>query len=123
MALITLAADAQTAEPNRMIVFNKQGRFKSWNINDIDSVGFFRTEGRVAADVKVNKFAKGQAGQSDTLWIEAIKTEACRTFKITVIPTNTANTLTTDLIAATFMEENGGIYHLWMTSQRTDDRF
>lgn len=109
MALITLAADAQTAEPNRMIVFNKQGRFKAWNINDIDSVGFFRTEGRVAADVKVNKFAKGQAGQSDTLWIEAIKTEACRTFKITVIPTNTANTLTTDLIAATFIEENGGI--------------
>lgn len=107
LAAISMAVGAQTVEPNRMIVIDKQSRFKSYNIQDIDSVGFFRVDGRVAADVKVKGYARGKGSNSDTLWLEITKTEACHTYKITVVPTNTANKFTTDLICATYMEENG----------------
>lgn len=107
LAVVSLAAEAQNVEPNRMVVSNKQGRYHSYNISDIDTVGFYRINGRVAADVKVNKFAKGQGAESDTLWLNIKKSAACSTYKICTLPTNTANMLNTDLICATYMEENG----------------
>lgn len=108
LAVVSLAAGAQTVEPNRMVVSNLQGRYQSYNIKDIDSVGFYRIDGRVAADVTVNGYSRGVGDDTDTLWLAVTKSEACRTYKITVLPTNTANMLTTDLICATYMEEQGG---------------
>ncbi len=87
---------------------NKVGRYTAYNINDIDSIGFAKINGTVAADVKVLNYARGVDGDTDTLWLAVTKTEACRTYKIMVLPTNTMNMITSDLAAATFIEENGG---------------
>lgn len=109
LAVVSLAAGAQTAEPNRLIVSNLQGRYKAYNIKDIDSLGFYRIDGRVAADVKFLSYTRGEGDESDVLHLSVTRTEACNSFKIAVLPTNTANMFTTDLICATYIEEQGGI--------------
>ncbi|MBP3511479.1 MAG: hypothetical protein J6K19_05515 [Prevotella sp.] len=113
LAVISLAMDAQTTGPNRMIVANKAGRYTSYNVNDIDSIGFATIEGTVAADVKVLSYTRGEGNNSDTIHLAVTKTPSCYKYKITVLPTNTANRLTTDLQAATYMEEQGGSQIYW----------
>lgn len=113
LAVISLATDAQTTEPNRIVVANKAGRYTAYNINDIDSIGFATIEGSVAADVKVLSYARGNGDNSDTLRLAITKTKACRTFKITIVPTNTMSMLSTDLQAATYINEysNSAVYY------------
>lgn len=109
LAVISLATTAQTTDPNRLLVTNKLGSYTSYNIDDIDSIGFATVEGAVAADVKVLGFTAGKGADSDTLWLEVTKTPSCYTYKILVLPTNTANQITNNLEAEAYMNSYNAI--------------
>ena len=109
LAVISLATNAQTTEPNRLIIVDKIGNDQTYNIKDIDSIGFATVEGTVAADVKVLGYAQGKGTASDTIWVAVTKTPACYTYKILVLPTNTANQITSDLMAEAYMNRYDAI--------------
>ncbi len=105
LLVFSLCSFAQT-EPNRIIVGEKGGNLKGFIIDRVDSIYFDTVEGRVAADVKFKDFTSGVTG--DTVWLSVTKTAECQAFKITVLPTNTANQLTTDEAASAYFENIGG---------------
>lgn len=105
MALISISALAQT-KPNRMLVVEKNGSYKGFLVERVDSVFFTSIEGRVAADVTFQKYNTGESG--DTVWVTVTKTPECKNFRINCIPKNIADKLVDDATAARYFEHIGG---------------
>lgn len=88
--LLAGTAIAQEA-PNRIIVHNTGGTFTGYVTDRIDKIGFANVDEDVEAEVIVNQVAL------DKLVLTVQRTEACRGFKISVIPELTARQLTNDV--------------------------
>lgn len=102
LSIFSMALFAQT-NPNRILVWEKSGNVKGYLVENVDSVTFVKQEGRVAADVEFTGYSTGDTG--DTLRLKVIRTKLCEGFRITVLPTNTANRLTTDASIASYLEQ------------------
>ncbi len=104
LALMAVVAFAQDA-PNRLFIHEKSGSFKGFIVDRVDSISFATVSGRVAADVTFNKYETAETG--DILWITVKRTADCQGFRISCLPTNTANMLKDDAAVASYLEMNG----------------
>lgn len=88
--LIAPVLGAQTSEEPNRILLNLPGGFnyKSYVIDNVDSITFARVEGEVAAKIKIIEVGDNEL----TLDIE--RTDACSSFLINVIPQSIANQVT-----------------------------
>lgn len=94
-SMVTAAAGfAQTEEaPNRILVTNTAGNYTGFVIDYLDNVSFARVDGEVLAKVEVNEVAL------DSLKLTVTRTPDCRYYRLAVVPTLTANQLTSDVSA------------------------
>lgn len=106
LGMMTLGANAQTATtPNRMIINSPLGT-KAYAIDKVGDVTFAKREGDVRADVKVLDYEK-DATKGDVIHVAVTRTDPNVTYKIDVLPTNTASQYDDDVMARYF-EMYGG---------------
>lgn len=103
-ALLALVGNAQT-NPNRVLVREASGNLKGFLAERVDSIYFGKVDGRVAADVTFTSFEKTDAGA--TINLKVVKTAACQSFSIAVLPTNRASMLSSDAQKANYIENYG----------------
>lgn len=76
----SMAAVAQDAEPNRMLVISADNSYKAFNIEHVSAVQFATVEGKVGTELKVKSHTmKG-------LTVECMRTDACEQFLLNVVP-------------------------------------
>lgn len=86
---MTAGANAQTETvPNRMIINSPLGT-KAYAVDQVGDITFARKEGTVRADVQVLSYAKDDT-KGDVVTVKVTRTDENSTFKIDVLPTNTA---------------------------------
>lgn len=101
LVMTSMAVFAQN-NPNRLLVREKSGDIKGFLVENIDSVFFVKEEGRVAADIEFLGYTAGDDG--DAIQLKVIRTKNCEAFRISILPTNTANQLADDLSVAKYLE-------------------
>lgn len=100
LAMLSIAASAQSNKPNRLIVNQASGQIAAYRLQSVDSLSFKTVEGKVSADVTFNKYNTGSTG--DTIWVAVKKSEACMNYRIDVLPTARVKAYSDDNIAHYF---------------------
>ena len=86
---MSTGVQAQTdVVPNRMIVSSKVDS-KAYAVEHVDSIYFARKEGKVKANVEFISYEKNE-DEGDIVYVKVTRTDPKSTFKIDVLPTNTA---------------------------------
>lgn len=86
---MSTGVQAQTdVVPNRMIVSSQVGS-KAYAVEHVDSIYFARKEGEVKANVEFISYEKNE-DEGDIVYVKVTRTDPKSTFKIDVLPTNTA---------------------------------
>lgn len=86
---MSTGVQAQTdVVPNRMIVSSKVDS-KAYAVEHVDSIYFARKEGEVKANVEFLSYEKNE-DEGDIVYVKVTRTDPKSTFKIDVLPTNTA---------------------------------
>lgn len=104
LAALSLVANAQS-RPNRLLVHQKSGATAAYRLGSLDSLSFYNIEGEVRADLTFNKYNTGDTG--DTIWVAVKKTEACKSYRIDVLPTARVKAYSDDDIARYFEINQG----------------
>lgn len=103
LALACISATAQT-NPNRLIVREKSGNIKGFLAERVDSIFFVKQEGRVAADVTFGSYNSDEG----SLTVNVKRTEACQSFRLTVVPTVNMAYMKDDAAVASYFDQKGG---------------
>lgn len=80
-AVISFGAMAQSAEPNRLLIYDKSENAKGFVLDNVDHIEFKSVEGEVAANVEVLDV------MMDAITVKVARTDACQAFKISCFPT------------------------------------
>lgn len=92
--------------PDRMVIHQASGNFKSYLPERIDSITFHKIEGRVAADVNILEISL------EKLIVEITRTEACQGFKLSCLPKVLADRLNTDASLCDYIDkESTNVYY------------
>ncbi|MCH5238005.1 MAG: hypothetical protein J1E95_09440 [Muribaculaceae bacterium] len=75
-----LSAYAEEPAPNRVLVVNPKGEYKSFVIDYTDQVKFMTIPGRVGVDVELFEIGL------DFMTVSFIRTEACYTYELAILP-------------------------------------
>lgn len=105
MTLCVVAGFAQQ-NPNRMVVFEKDGVFRGYLVERIDSVIFPKVEGEVKAALECT----GVNMDKLAIIVNVTRTPECAGFKIGVIPTVTANRLS-DMGVIDYVSNSGTSFY------------
>ena len=81
-AAMGLSAFAQEVDPNRLILVDKSGNYKSYVVDNVDHLEFRTVEGEVAADVEILDVTL------EGITISVQRTEACQAFKLACYASN-----------------------------------
>lgn len=88
LVMAFVAASAQST-PNRMLVIDKDGYFKGFGIENIDSIIFASVEGKIAAEMTFSGVTE-EADGNYMITLDITKTESCQAFRIGILPTAVA---------------------------------
>ena len=111
---MSTGVQAQTdVVPNRMIVSSKVDS-KAYAVEHVDSIYFARKEGEVKANVEFLSYEKNE-DEGDIVYVKVTRTDPKSTFKIDVLPTNTAKRYD-DITFARYFEQQS-------TSQKLAEDF
>lgn len=103
---MSTGVQAQTdVVPNRMIVSSQVGS-KAYAVEHVDSIYFARKDGEVKANVEFLKYEKDE-DENDIVYVKVTRTDPSSTFRIDVLPTNTAKQYD-DLTFARYFERMSG---------------
>lgn len=104
-------AAAQEQAPNRILVVNSNGNYKGYVIDHVQDIRFAKVEGEVLANVEIFDV------DLDILSVAIIRTEACQSFRLSIVPQSVANALSNDVAAITYVENDGSdMYYQDFTS-------
>ena len=111
---MSTGVQAQTdVVPNRMIVSSSVAS-KAYAVDHVDSIYFARKEGEVKANVEFISYDKNE-DEGDIVYVKVTRTDPKSTFKIDVLPTNTAKRYD-DITFARYFEQQS-------TSQKLAEDF
>ncbi len=96
-------ASAQDTTPNRLLL-NRNGMSTAYAIDRVDSLSFATVEGEVKAaleykDVKITP-------EADSIWVAVTMSEACYSYSIDVLPSNTTNHYDDETLGRYFQQMN-----------------
>ncbi|WP_333577849.1 hypothetical protein [Leyella stercorea] len=111
---MSTGVQAQTdVVPNRMIIHSSVAS-KAYAVDHVDSISFARKEGEVKANVEFLSYEKNE-DEGDIVYVKVTRTDPKSTFKIDVLPTNTAKRYD-DITFARYFEQQS-------TSQKLAEDF
>lgn len=100
---MSTGVQAQTdVVPNRMII-NSSVASKAYAVEHVDSIYFARKDGEVKANVEFLKYEKDE-DENDVVYVKVTRTDPSSSFKIDVLPTNTAKRYD-DTVFARYFEQ------------------
>ena len=103
---MSTGVQAQTdVVPNRMIIHSSVAS-KAYAVDHVDSISFARKEGEVKANVEFLSYEKNE-DEGDIVYVKVTRTDPSSTFRIDVLPTNTAKQYD-DLTFARYFERMPG---------------
>lgn len=103
---MSTGVQAQTdVVPNRMII-NSSVASKAYAVDHVDSISFARKEGEVKANLEFLRYEKNE-DEGDIVYVKVTRTDPSSTFRIDVLPTNTAKQYD-DLTFARYFERMSG---------------
>lgn len=103
---MSTGVQAQTdVVPNRMII-NSSVASKAYAVDHVDSISFARKEGEVKAKLEFLRYEKNE-DEGDIVYVKVTRTDPSSTFRIDVLPTNTAKQYD-DLTFARYFERMSG---------------
>lgn len=103
---MSTGVQAQTdVVPNRMIVSSQVGS-KAYAVEHVDSIYFARKEGEVKANLEFLRYEKNE-DEGDIVYVKVTRTDPRSTFRIDVLPTNTAKQYD-DITFARYFERMSG---------------
>lgn len=103
---MSTGVQAQTdVVPNRMII-NSSVASKAYAVDHVDSISFARKEGEVKANLEFLRYEKNE-DEGDIVYVKVTRTDPRSTFRIDVLPTNTAKQYD-DLTFARYFERMSG---------------
>lgn len=105
MTLCVVAGFAQQ-NPNRMVVYEKEGSFRGYLVERIDSVMFPKVEGEVKAALECT----GVNMEKLAIIVNVTRTPVCAGFKIGILPTVTANRLS-DMGVIDYVSNSGTSFY------------
>lgn len=103
---MSTGVQAQTdVVPNRMIIHSSVAS-KAYAVDHVDSISFARKEGEVKAKLEFLRYEKNE-DEGDIVYVKVTRTDPSSTFRIDVLPTNTAKQYD-DLTFARYFERMSG---------------
>lgn len=103
---MSTGVQAQTdVVPNRMII-NSSVASKAYAVHHVDSISFARKEGEVKAKLEFLRYEKNE-DEGDIVYVKVTRTDPSSTFRIDVLPTNTAKQYD-DITFARYFERMSG---------------
>lgn len=103
---MSTGVQAQTdVVPNRMIIHSSVAS-KAYAVDHVDSISFARKEGEVKANLEFLRYEKNE-DEGDIVYVKVTRTDPSSTFRIDVLPTNTAKQYD-DLTFARYFERMSG---------------
>lgn len=106
-AVACLSVYAQNTDLNRLIIRDKGGYIHPYAINNLDSMFFYKIDGRVAADIEIKDVAiKKDENTKDSVTLAVTRSESCKSYKITCVTKPIADVLTNDAACAGYFDQN-----------------
>ena len=103
---MSTGVQAQTdVVPNRMIIHSSVAS-KAYAVDHVDNISFARKEGEVKANLEFLRYEKNE-DEGDIVYVKVTRTDPSSTFRIDVLPTNTAKQYD-DLTFARYFERMSG---------------
>lgn len=103
---MSTGVQAQTdVVPNRMIIHSSVAS-KAYAVDHVDSISFARKEGEVKANLEFLRYEKNE-DEGDIVYVKVTRTDPSSTFRIDVLPTNTAKQYD-DITFARYFERMSG---------------
>ena len=103
---MSTGVQAQTdVVPNRMIIHSSVAS-KAYAVDHVDSISFARKDGEVKANVEFLRYEKDE-DENDVVYVKVTRTDPRSTFRIDVLPTNTAKQYD-DITFARYFERMSG---------------
>lgn len=105
-AVACLSVYAQNTDLNRLIIRDKAGAIHPYAINNLDSMFFYKIDGRVAADIEIKDVAiKQDENTKDSVTLAVTRSESCKSYKIACVTKPIADVLTNDAACAGYFDQ------------------
>lgn len=105
-AVACLSVYAQNTDLNRLIIRDKGGAIHPYAINNLDSMFFYKIDGRVAADIEIKDVAiKQDENTKDSVTLAVTRSESCKSYKIACVTKPIADVLTNDAACAGYFDQ------------------
>lgn len=105
-AVACLSVYAQNTDLNRLIIRDNGGYIHPYAINNLDSMFFYKIDGRVAADIEIKDVAiKKDENTKDSVTLAVTRSESCKSYKITCVTKPIADVLTNDAACAGYFDQ------------------
>lgn len=105
-AVACLSVYAQNTDLNRLVIRDKGGYTHPYAINNLDSMFFYKIDGRVAADIEIKDVAiKKDENTKDSVTLAVTRSESCKSYKITCVTKPIADVLTNDAACAGYFDQ------------------
>lgn len=105
-AVACLSVYAQNTDLNRLIIRDKGGYIHPYAINNLDSMFFYKIDGRVAADIEIKDVAiKKDENTKDSVTLAVTRSESCKSYKIACVTKPIADVLTNDAACAGYFDQ------------------
>lgn len=105
-AVACLSVYAQNTDLNRLIIRDKGGYIHPYAINNLDSMFFYKIDGRVAADIEIKDVAiKKDENTKDSVTLAVTRSESCKSYKIACVTKPIADVLTNDAACAGYFDK------------------
>ena len=92
--ILCLSVFAQETDPNRLILVEKSGNYKSYVVDRLDYMEFRTVEGEVAADIEILEVTL------EVVTVNIMRTQSCQAFKLACYPSVRVASATDDALAA-----------------------
>ena len=102
--ILCLSVFAQDIEPNRFVLVEKSGNFKSYVVDKLDYVEFKTVEGEVAADIEILDVTL------EAVTVKIMRTQSCQAFKLSCYPTARIASASDDALASLVDGETSDMY-------------
>ena len=93
--ILCLSVFAQETDPNRLILVEKSGNYKSYVVDRLDYMEFRTVEGEVAADIEILEVTL------EVVTVNIMRTQSCQAFKLACYPAVRVASVSDDALAAT----------------------
>ena len=105
-AVACLSVYAQNTDLNRLIIRDKGGYIHPYAISNLDSMFFYKIDGRVAADIEIKDVAiKKDENTKDSVTLAVTRSESCKSYKIACVTKPIADVLTNDAACAGYFDK------------------